>query len=148
MSSHSTQNKASRLTANFSRPLAGVLTILASIVMIFYGFGFSLAYISSINYYHTRVFDPALYIGIWNSCAFPFTLAGGIFLIKKKHFMLSIVGITLALASGFVPMIVLAVFPNYVWTNGLPTGLPLMILSIVALIAVAVSRNKLEVAIG
>jgi len=135
-----TQDKFHKIRTNF-RLLAGFLTILTSIIMIFYGFGFSLAYISSINYYHTRVFDPALYIGIWNSCTFPFTMAGGIFLIKKKHFMLSIVGMVLALASGFIPMIALASFPNYVWTNGWPIGAPLIFLSIVALVALAVSKK-------
>lgn len=125
---------------NDFNPLAGVLTILASIIMIFYGIGFSSSFIASANYYNTSVFYPALYIGVWNSCAFPFTLAGGISLIKKRHFMLSIVGITLALASGFVPMIALA-SPNYVWLNGLWAGLPLIFLPIISLVAVAISKR-------
>ena len=131
---------ASGKPARDFQPLAGALTILASIIMIFYGIGFSSAYIASANYYHTATLYPALYIGLWNLCAFPFSLAGGIFLFKRKHVVTSVVGMVLALVSGFVPVIALA-SSNYVWTNGLWVGLPLIVLPAVSLVAVATSKK-------
>jgi hypothetical protein len=122
------------------QPLAGVLTVLASIIMIFYGIGFSSAYIASANYYNTGTFYPALYIGVSNLCAFPFSLAGGIFLIKRTQAVTSMAGMVLALASGFVPVIALA-SSNYVWTNGLWIGLPLIAFPAVSLVAVATSKK-------
>jgi hypothetical protein len=122
------------------RPLAGALTIVASLIMISYGIGFSSSYMASANYYNITTFYPALYIGLWNICAFPFSLAGGIFLFKRKHASPSIVGMILALASGFVPIIALA-SPNYVWTNGLWMGLPLIILPTVSLVVTAASKK-------
>ena len=125
------------------RPLAELLTVFAAMIMIYYGFSGVFAYISSVSYYNTRVFQPALYIGIWNICTFPFTLAAGIFLFKKKHFLISMGGVILALLSGFVPIIALSYFSGYDWTNGLWLGAPLLFLSVVSLIFVT-SSNKLN----
>lgn len=121
------------------QPFAGVLTIFASILMVFYGIGFSSAYrLGKLLPYNDAL--PCLYIGVWNLCAFPFSLAGGIFLFKRKHVVTSVVGMVLALVSGFVPVIALA-SSNYVWTNGLWVGLPLIVFPAVSLVAVAVSKK-------
>lgn len=134
---NSTEHPIQTNPSKRSKPFAGILMVLASLVMVFYGIGFSGSYLGSISYYHAvRVFYPALVIGLWNFCVFPFPLAGGIFLLKGKHFLLSIVGVALTLTSAFVPMIVLTVFPNYVWTNGLLIGLPFLCLSLLSLVNV------------
>jgi hypothetical protein len=120
--------------------VAGILTVLSSLIMVYYGLGFLSAYIGSINYYHTRIFEPALYIGIWNCFAFPFTLTGGIFLLRKKYFRFSIFGLLVALVSGFVPTITFAVIHGYE-SNGLSLGAPLLFLSLFSLTLLAISKR-------
>lgn len=135
---------SNRKPAKDFRPLAGVFTILASIIMVTYGIGFSSAYLASANYYNAPLFHPALYMGIWNSCAFPFSLVGGIFLLKRSHKVLSTVGMVLALTSGFVSLLAFA-SPNYVWINGLWIGLPLFVLPTASLVAVAAGGKAEDV---
>ena len=120
--------------------IAGILTVFAAIIMIYYGLGGLSNYISSLNYYHPVFNEPLLYIGLWNSCTFPFTLAGGILLLKKRHIHLSIIGMVLASVSGFVPLVVFAVIPGYA-TNGLEFGAPLIFLSIVSFALLAISKR-------
>ena len=117
--------------------IAGGLMIIAAMIMLYYGLGGFLVYINSITYYNTPIFEAALYLGIWNCCAFPFALVGGIFLLKKRHIRLSILGMVLSLVSGFV---VFAVFNDNA-TYGLELGAPLIFLSILSLALLAISKR-------
>ncbi len=106
--------------------------IIAAMIMLYYGFAGLSSYVSSLYYYHPVFYAPLLYIGIWNVCAFPFALATGILLLRKRYFRISIFGILVTLLSGFVPQIVFAVIHGYA-DNGWELGAPLIVLSAVAL---------------
>jgi hypothetical protein len=124
--------------------IAGTLMIIATIIMLFYWFVFFNLYASSVAYYNTANNYAALYSGIWNSCALPFTLVGTIFLFKKKHVRLCILGIALTLVSGFVPAIIFTVVNNYATYvfDGLELGAPLIILSATALILALLGQRN------
>jgi hypothetical protein len=123
------------------RSFAGALTIFASIIMAFFGIILLSMYKASVEYYNVRIFYPGLYLGILNLSTFAISLAGGVALLKKKYFTLSIIGVVLVLASGLAPAVAFAL-DAYIWSNGLILGLPMVFLSIASLAFVAVSKPR------
>jgi hypothetical protein len=112
--------------------LAGLLSFWLAMSQGVFGFGYS----PSILYY--------LVMGIINSLAFAFGLAGGICAIRRRRFALAIAGTTLLLVSGLVTIAVFALQGYYAIVLGAMFGLPVLIISILALIFVAVSKGEFD----
>ncbi len=128
---------------------AGILTIIGACIIVIVGslgllafwlamsqsaFGFG--YPSSILYY--------LVMGIFDSLAFAFGLAGGICAVRRRRFALAIAGTILLLVSGLVTIAVFALQGYYAIVFGAMFGLPVLILSILAVIFVAVSKGEFD----
>lgn len=62
--------------------------------------------------------------------------------MKRKHFALSVFGASLVLVSGFVTIITLATDQYGEWGLDLLFGLPVILLSILGIIFVAVSKGE------
>jgi len=107
---------------------AGVLTIIASCMSLFLGiFGVVSGYV----YFE--------YVGIFGILSFAFGLAAGISALKKKMFILSILGISLLIVSGI--LFSSPIDGNSVWE----IGLAITILSILSIVFVAKAREKEKV---
>ncbi|MGA2682283.1 MAG: hypothetical protein ABSF44_10860 [Candidatus Bathyarchaeia archaeon] len=127
-------------------PIAGgILTIITASFTIFTAF---LAIAQAASYTNLYYFQQnltylvfALFVGIWNFIAFGLGLAGGIFSIKRNHFALSIVGISLLLVAGFFSFLEFGIFAG-AWYSGMIIGMPLIILAILSVIFVGVSKNE------
>jgi hypothetical protein len=128
---------------------AGILAIIGSCLIVIVGslgllsfwlamsqrvFGF--AYPPSILYY--------LAMGIINSLAFAFGLAGGICAVRRSRFAQAIAGTTLLLVSGLVTIAAFAMQGSYAIVLGAMFGLPVLIMSILAVIFVAVSKGEFD----
>lgn len=128
---------------------AGILTIIGACLIIIVGSlgllsfwlamsqgSFGLYYSPSILYY--------LVMGIFDSLAFAFGLAGGICAVRRRRFALAIAGAILLLVSGLVTIAVFALQGYYTIVFGAMFGLPVLILSILAVIFVAASKGEFE----
>ena len=111
---------------------AGLLTFWLAMSQRTFGFGYS----PSILYY--------LVMGIINSLAFAFGLAGGICAVRRRRFALAIAGAILLLVSGLVTIAAFAVQGYFAIVLGAMFGLPVLIMSILAVIFVAVSKGEFE----
>jgi len=122
---------------------AGVLTIISACISISVGliglvpfvlfFGTSLLYGSISN---------LLVMGIFCVFAFAFGLMSGIFTLRRTHFKLSIIGVSLVLASGFVIIMAFRELGSSALVGGLALGVPVVVLSLLGLIFAAISRNE------
>jgi hypothetical protein len=102
-------------------------------------------YKASVEYYHVANFYPGLYLGILNLITAVFGIIGGIVMLKRKYFALSVISLVLLLCSGLAPPIAFAL-DRYVWTNGLMLGLPQITFPLITLVLVAVNKSKAEAA--
>lgn len=121
---------------------AGVLTIIAASIIIFYAFltvTQMVTYANS-NYYQQNLtyLVYVLFAGIWNFVAFGLGLTGGLFSLRRKHFMLTVVGMSLLLVGGFVAVAGTGIIGGG-WTI---LGIPVIILAILSIIFVGVSKNE------
>jgi hypothetical protein len=121
---------------------AGILTIIAASLTIVNALllVIQIGNFSSIIYYfeHNLPFLVfALFVGIWNFVAFGLGLTGGIFSIKRKHFTLSIVGISFLIVSGVFSL--LGTGLSGWW---MMIGIPVIILGILSVIFIGVSKNE------
>ena len=119
---------------------AGVLTIIGACISISVGliglvpfvlfFRTSLLIFGSISY--------LLVMGIF--CVFAFTcgLISGIFTLRRTHFKLSIIGVSLVLASGFVIIMSFGTMAS----GAFVFGVPVVTLSLLGLIFAAISRSE------
>jgi hypothetical protein len=118
-----------------------VLLLFSSIITAFFGIILLFMYKGSVEYYHVANFYPGLYLGILNLITAAFGIIGGIAMLKRKYFTLSVISLVLLLCSGLAPPIALAL-DGYVWTNGLMLGLPQITFPVITLALVAVSKRE------
>jgi hypothetical protein len=122
---------------------AGVLTIIGACISISIGLLWLVAFAM---YFRTYPFyTPTSYFlatGIFNVFAFAFGLMSGIFTLRRKHFALSMIGVSLVLVSGFVIIRSLEVMGYEALMGYLVFGVPIVILSLLGLIFAAISRNE------
>ncbi len=116
---------------------------MSSIITAFFGIALLFMYKASVEYYHVANFYPGLYLGILNLITAAFGIIGGIALLKRKYFALSVISLILLLCSGFAPPVAFAL-DRYVWTNGLLLGLPQITLPLITLVLVAVRKSKAQ----
>jgi hypothetical protein len=123
---------------------AGILTIIGSCITITLSILLvaGTLYIVVMGYFGI---SPARYLynliaGIFGIIAFAFGLTGGIFALRRRRIALSIFGISLLITSGIMmslPFWVMGyTISNWVW------GLPIVILSVLSVIFVAVSKGE------
>jgi hypothetical protein len=124
---------------------AGILAIIAASIIIFNAL---LAVAQTVNlansYYYQQNLTYLVFVlfaGIWNFIAFGLGLAGGIFSIKRKHFALTIVGMSFLLVGGFISVFESAILGGY-WSYGMIIGMPIIILTMLSIIFVGVSKNE------
>ncbi len=120
---------------------AGILTIIAASFAIIIAFlAIAQATIYTNSYYYqqnlTYLVLP-LFAGIWNFIAFALGLTAGLFSLKRKRFMMAIVGISLLIVGGF-----LSVLQTGTLGLGWIIGIPVIILSILSAIFVGISKNE------
>lgn len=123
---------------------AGILTIIASSITILMVAAVLVgsAQLSVYSYYQTVYIAGILSVCVWNVLAFSFGLTGGIFSIRRKHFGLSIFGISLLLTSGFTTIVVFEAIAGSAWISGLLSGFPIIILAMLSIIFDSVSKNE------
>ena len=116
---------------------AGVLTIIASCICILVGILFIAAFaVETYGYYEVGYLVP----GIFALIGFAFGLTAGILTLKRRTFPLAVIGIIFIMISAFLTFIPFSEY--YPWTSGLLFGLPTLVLSILALIFTAISREE------
>lgn len=124
-------------------PIAGgILAIIASCVCIIIGLVYLIMFQASISYVGGQPRWECLFAGLFGIIAFAFGLAGGITSLRRKNFKLAIIGVCFALTSGFVNFGALGTHPYSALLGGLIFGLPIIILSLLSLIFIAISKGE------
>jgi hypothetical protein len=123
---------------------AAVLTIIGASVSLSIGLLGLVPFVLSLSFRTYSLYGSISYfsiMGIFSVFAFAFGLVSSVFTLRRKHFVLSIIGISLVLASGF--MIIMSFGAGYgTLASGLTFGIPVVILSLLGLIFAAISRNE------
>ena len=113
-----------------SPAIAGVLTSIAAYMSFFLGLIGMIGFLFGVNY-------EWLFVGAFSFLGFAFGLTGGILTLMRKHFVLSIIGMTSLVVSGFVAIL------QYIFNGGnaaIALGLPVFVLAILSIVFVAVSK--------
>jgi MFS family permease len=124
-------------------PIAtGILTIIAASLAILSAFLTVAQIIPYANSYYyqqnlTYLVFP-LFAGIWNFVAFGLGLTAGLFSLRRKRFMMTIVGISLLLVGGCVSVL----GTGTIGGGWMIIGIPMIILAILSIIFVGVSKNE------
>ena len=124
----------------------GILTIIASCVSIYLGWGELSAGINpgtGPNFLGLPPPSVLLWMGVFAILAFTFGLAGGITSLRRKMLGISNAGNVLLIASSFVTVLGYGLFSQYcLLFFGLIFALPIFILSILGSIFVNVSKRE------
>ena len=123
-----------------SQGIAAIL-LLSSFVTGLLGIGLLASYAASAAYYHVSVFYSALYVGALNLSSCVFCLVGGVALLKRRRFPLTLAGVFLLLASGIAAPIAWN-SGGYIWLNGLFLGAFQIGVSLTALFSLARKAKK------
>jgi uncharacterized membrane protein len=118
-----------------------VILLLSSLITCFLGLALLLMYEGSVAYYHVPTFHPALYVSAFNLSASALCVVGGVALLKRRFFPLTLAAIFLLLASGIAAPIAWSL-DGYIWLNGLFLGVFQIGVSITALIFLAARKAK------
>jgi hypothetical protein len=118
-----------------------VILLLFSVVTGFLGMGLLAMYEGSVAYYHVSVFYPALYVGVLNLFACGLCVVGGVALLKRRFFPLTLVAVFLLLASGIAAPIAWSL-GGYIWFNGLFVGAFQIVVSLIVLVSLVVRKAK------
>jgi hypothetical protein len=81
-----------------------------------------------------------VFIGIFGIFVFAFGLTGGIFSIRRRHYALSIFGMSLLIVLGFFALLLAALLGSLF--IGLLFGIPIIIPSILSVIFAAISKGE------
>ena len=112
--------------------IAGVLTGLAAYISFFLGLIGMVGFLFGVNY-------GWLFVGAFSLFGFAFGLTGGILALMRKHLVLSIIGMTSLVASGFAAIL------QYILNDGkaaIALGLPVFVLAISSIVFAAVSKGE------
>lgn len=121
----------------------GILTIIAASIIILIAFLTVSQIVTYANSYHYQQnltsLVYALFAGIWNLIAFGLGLTAGLFSLRRKQFMLTIVGMSLLLVGGCVAVSGTGIVSGGSW---MLLGVPVIILAILSIIFVALSKKE------
>jgi hypothetical protein len=115
-----------------SPAIAGVLTSIAAFISFFLFLTGMVGFLFDVNY-------EWLSVGAFSFLGFAFGLTGGILTLMRKHLVLSIVGMTSLVVSGFVAIL------QYFFNGGnaaIALGLPIFVLAILSITFAAVSKGE------
>jgi len=120
-------------------PIAGgILAIIGACISIFLGVGGII--ISWHRYFYEGIGYPFLFLGLVGVLAFVFGAIGGITALKRKDFVLSVIGACFLLFQSIVT--ILAFGSEHVWEGALVYGTPMLVLSILSLVFIVVSKEE------
>jgi hypothetical protein len=126
------------LPQNTGFPIAGgILSIAVSGITIIFGIVGLLVAIQS-----PQTLSVAYLMGIVGVLAFLLGLGGGIAALKRRRFAVSLLGTCFMLISGFVNIVVFGWMNYRGYTQGFFLSLPIIVLSIIAMIFIAVSYRE------
>jgi hypothetical protein len=121
---------------------AGILTIIAASIAILSAFLAVAQIMPYANSYYNRqnltYFVFPLFAGIWNFVAFGLGLTAGLFSLRRRRFMMTIVGINLVLVGGCVSVLETGTLSG----GWMIIGIPMIILAILSVIFVGISKNE------
>jgi len=121
---------------------AGILTILAACIFVPIGALFIGAYVWYSIQGHPEGIEVVI-TGLFSILGFAFGLASGILSLKRKHFAVSIAGVSVIILSGFAIIFGMATRRyRQAVTDALTFGVPIIGLAILSLIFVAVSKKE------
>ena len=125
-------------------PIAGgILAILASCITCFIAVSVIAAFLGNLSIYlSVPPFYGMIFLGMFGIVAFALGLAGGITSLTRKNFAPSIVGICFSILQGFIIVIVSGTVGDSALRAGFLLGLPIIALSILGLIFVAISKAE------
>jgi uncharacterized membrane protein len=118
-----------------------VILLLSSFVTGFLGMALLLMYEGSVTYYHVPVSYPALYVGVFNLSACAVCVVGGVALLKRSFFPLTLAAVFLLLVSGIAAPIAWSL-DGYIWLNGLFLGAFQIVVSLIALVFLVARKAK------
>jgi ABC-type branched-subunit amino acid transport system permease subunit len=120
-------------------PVAGgILAIIGSCLSNFLGVG-GIAISWHANFY-VGIDYPFLFLGLVGVLAFLFGAIGGIMALRRKDFALSVIGACFLLFHSIVT--ILSFGSVHLWEGGLVYGTPLLVLSILSLVFIAISKKE------
>lgn len=121
---------------------AGILTILAACIFVPIAALFMGAYVWYSIQGHPEGLEVVI-TGFFSILGFAFGLASGILSLKRRHFALSIAGLSLVMLSGFMIIFGMAArrYRTAV-TDALIFGVPIIGLAVLSLIFVAISKQE------
>lgn len=128
-----------KIGINFS-VIAGLVMLIASMA----AFLISEKYLSDVLA-HYHVFYPYLYVGYLNLVAAIVAIISGILMFRKKRLSSIIIG-SIVTICGIISSVIFVIY-NSPWKNDVFVGLPLMVISILAL-AIAVIDYKQSLALA
>jgi hypothetical protein len=130
-------------------PIAGgILTILDSCMCAFIGgiglLALASEYMRGMPFYYYTGYEVSMFvIAFFGIMGFAFGLASGIMSLRRRHFALSIAGLSLLILTGIAIIIGAGASPyEDSLSGGLEFGLPIMGIAILSLIFVAISKQE------
>ncbi len=124
-------------------PIAGgILAIIASCTCIIFAVLGIMGFASTLSYRYYSPYYWALLMGILGAVAFAFGLAGGIMSLRRKHFVLALVGACFLLLQGFTTILAIGIEGIDALAYGVLVGTPTIVLSVLSLIFIAISNRE------
>jgi predicted transcriptional regulator len=127
--------------------LAGIVTIIASCLSAFLGIigtGMSVSLVGVGAYFANRLFAWLL-IAVFAALGFAIGLSAGIFSLKRKRFVFSLIGMSLLLVPGIASVITFLVTGTTTgWLFALFLGSPVVVSSIVSVIFISKSKGEFD----
>ena len=121
---------------------AGILTVIASSVIALVAVATLISAIQLLSYRQNMTdVGGFLAVSLLNFLAFAFGLTAGIFTLKRRQFVFSILGISLLLPAGFITILGYGLTGS-AWTQGLLFGLPVVVLAILSIVFDSISKNE------
>lgn len=124
-------------------PIAGgILAIIASCACIIFAVLGIMGFVLTLSYRYYSPYYWALLMGISGAVAFAFGLTGGIMSLKRKHFVLALIGACFLLLQGFITILAIGIEGIDALAFGILVGTPTIVLSVLSLIFIAISNRE------
>jgi hypothetical protein len=121
---------------------AGILAIVSSCMSIIFSVLGIMGFVSTLSHSYYSPYYWSLFMGIFGLVAFAFGVTGGIMSLRRRNFILALIGACLLILQGFITILAMGLEGTNAWAYSLLVGSPLIVLSVLSLIFIAISNKE------